>query len=219
MVMLIGIILLCILFIPISYRVYGKRKIDNLLLINVAWLFGLIQLKMKLYNGWSPEVYGQFGHRIIDLSDESDVENKDKQGLEDEKAEDKHHKKRSKKENKTMKKKKVPIKDVLDKQITTLIKAFIKDVFMFLKPNQIEITGAIGLENPHYNGIISGFLYATKASERFSYGHIDVLYDRVCIEGEVIVVGRLQIGVLCGIVLKYLVKQPVRRLLLKQIRR
>jgi len=217
--MLISIILLCILFIPITYRVYGKRKKDNLMWINIAWLFGLIQLKMKLYNSWSPEVYGQFGHRTIDLNDESEVENKDEQGLEDDKEKDEHSKKQSNKEKKTKKKKKVPIKEVLDKQITTLIKAFIKDVLKFLKPNQIEITGAIGLEEPHYNGIISGFLYTTKTSGRFSDCHIDVLYDRVCIEGDILIVGRLRIGTLLIIILKYLVKQPVRRLLLKQIRR
>lgn len=217
LVMLISIILLCILFIPITYRVYGKRKTDNLLWLNVVWLFGLIQLKIKLYNGWLPDIYGQFGHRVIDLNDEYGAGNIDEQGLDNDKEEDAHSKKRSNKKKKT--KKKMSIKDILDKQIITLIKAFIKDVLKFLQPDRIEIRGSIGLEDPYSNGIISGFLYTARTSGRFSHCQIDVLYDRVGIEGDILVVGRLQICVLCGIVLKYLVKQPVRKLLLKQIRR
>ncbi|MCX7710395.1 MAG: DUF2953 domain-containing protein [Clostridia bacterium] len=188
------LLLLLILIIPIRYSLLGAKEETILFQAEISWLFNGIRgsAGYTSENGFSSKML--LVGREIRFNEPSD---KTKQ------------RKREKKETS------VEWKDVMNQEFLNSVLQFLKDFFKHSMPQRFEISGRYGFEDPFVTGIACSFISA------LNLPNINIVpeFEDEILEGRLLIQGRLILGVITILFVRFLLTKPVRNIIKKMMRK
>ena len=188
--LLIFILMLALLLsAPIKYCIIGQKQEMSYGKIKVSWLWGSIKA-VYIYDS-------QTGfNRDIKLLGKSTSFSRRKENAD------------------ASKKKRFAFEYLMDTALLKKIIHFLKEAVKHIKPQTFVVDGKIGLDNPYATAIAIGIISMINLPSV----NIQPIFDEEIIEGHLKIQGKMIIGMLLMLFIKFLIAKPVRNIVIKLIK-
>lgn len=188
---LLVVLLLVILLLPVTYSIIGQKQDKTSFQGRIRWLFGNLEIALN-YDSDSKMNYSiRFCGKYVNLK-----------------------KQEHKKENSKGKTSFQGIRQILNRPFIKCIIQLFERFMGQLKPRKFIIDGKIGFADPYYTGLLSSIVY----SITISGVTITPIFHEEVLEGNMIMEGRLILGLAAILFLQFLLKKPVRKVIKEMIR-
>ncbi|WP_094607280.1 hypothetical protein SPSIL_035780 [Sporomusa silvacetica DSM 10669] len=190
MTLLIFILMLALLLsAPIKYCIVGQKQVMSFGKIKVSWLWGYVKA-FYIYDS-------QTGFNSdIKLLGKSISFSRRKENAD------------------ASKKKRFAIEYFMDTALLKKVIHFLKETINHIKPQTFVVHGKIGLDNPYDTAIAIGIISMINLPSV----NIQPIFDEEIIEGHLKIQGKMIIGMLLMLFIKFLIAKPVRNIVIKLIK-
>ncbi|CAA7601332.1 Protein of unknown function (DUF2953) [Acididesulfobacillus acetoxydans] len=207
--LIIGLVLLAIVFIPYSYHVSGEYFDEAEIEGSLSWLFGGVRI--DFYKGSDANI-------ALDVT-LCGLTKKTKRGPGSPGAKS-EKKTEARKKGKTVRSKQLAglaryfDRDVIQKAVSAIVK-----LLKHCRPKIVSVRARIGFADPMYTGL----LYALKSQIYLLWHRYDIdiqpVFDEEIIEGRFLIGGGIWLPYLILVVIGFLFTQPIRNIFISNFRR
>jgi len=205
----IGVLLATIIIIPYDYYVTGEKTDDWEVNVIISWLFGGIKLNFCKHSLKRSELLVTllgFKKKVEhgDKSKSSSVSKKTPASSHDAKAVKAKH---------TSNFRKYLKKEILQKVLTVISKAF-----KHCQPRELSVHGKYGFDDPSYTGLMCAFTNQFYwLFNKYDF-EIHPVFDEEILEGRFLVGGRIWLPYLILVMTGFLITKPIRNILIAQLK-
>lgn len=182
------VILAAALIIPVEYSLKGEKYENAFIEANTSWFSKVMKFSFLKQSGEKPE----FCLKLFGLTIKpNDIE-----------------KKKEKRKKKNKKKKKQGIffsKELLEQAIKS-----VKELFKHSGPRIFEAEGVYGFDDPYYTGITCAVLNTLMPFSECFRVNLTPIFDEEILEGRFFTEGRIILGVVLWISIKFMLSSPAR---------
>lgn len=193
-------LILLILITPFSYRLQGSNQEDIQGVFYLEYMFGLIRIKAEFIN----KKFHLIGY-ILGFKKELSptmFNNEEK------KSKNEKTKTKTKKTNN----RKFEFGNITQEFIKEVF-YLIKNILVYLKPNEIKGYILLGTGNPFYDAMIDGFKYSILSFFPKKELSLYQDYSKAVLEGEIRIIGKIIPIKLILICVGFIFKKPVRKVI------
>lgn len=199
---LLGVLLAAIIFVPYHYGAAGDSKADLQLQGSVSWLFGGVKISFGKYSGQNSEVKLV----LLGLTKKLNIAKakKKKDSTKDKTKKDKKHRDW----------RKLLKKDARRKILDTLAR-----VLKHSGPQTLMIKARIGFSDPMNTGLMCAFLSQFYTLLNKYDITIDPVFDEEVLTGRFSIGGRIWLPYLIIVMIGFLITKPIRNILFTKNKR
>jgi hypothetical protein len=176
------VFLLLMVIIPYDYQLCGTKNQMLVFEGRISWLFARIAFVAKYTDMLTIDIQFKLFNMIFKLKPRA-----------------------NKKQSPSSPRSFFDLRWLWDRELVNGILKLLSNVYRHLKPLRFSLTGKIGLADPYYTAMVSSIAYSLNIPGLT----ITPIFDEELIEGEVDIQGRVIIGVLVILVIKFLLTKPV----------
>lgn len=193
-------LILLILITPFSYRLQGSNQEDIQGVFYLGYMFGIIRIKAEFIN---KKLHAK-GY-ILGFEKELNAAM-----FNNEEKKSKNQKNKTKKIKKN--KKKFEFGSITQEFIKEIF-YLIRNIFVYLKPNEIKGYILLGTGNPFYDAMIDGFKYSVLSFFPKKELNFYQDYSNAILEGKITITGKIVPIKLILICISFIFKKPVRKII------
>ena len=185
-------LILMALFIPISYRLYGKISDELSYGGSFSWLLGCVRFNL-ISEDIKPKFQVILFGKVIKVKTKSDKKHKKKNNV------------------KPKSKNKFPGWDFIKEAI-----CFFEDIFNIIRPKVFKIRGVYGLEDPCATGFINAILCTIEGVIPNDCIELNAIYDDEIIDIDILAEGDLKLFIIGFRSFKFIFKKENRKIIFKK---